>query len=206
MSGQSQSEFISHASGPTVVDVKEIPQPLPTRDSTWDQAIHLVGMWHRAALVQVDRVRMYVGEPESDHSGQPQELVEFCYLATALANLDRALERYAEVAAHRIGKGAGSRLRRNAVECIQVAHVRLNNEVPDLRDMRDVLSHLEDYSYGLGRRQTSGQPIQFRNRHGGAVLVVEDADRTLHLDLDLAEEALDKVAGLLIDAMVDWID
>lgn len=186
--------------------MKELPWTSPEAEFFEGNASYFMNLWHRAATVQIQRIRQSLAAESGDADsaeGAPQELVEFCFLAVALGNLERALGRYAEVMTADIGSGPGIRSRQRAAQAVHRAAHRLPAMVPDARSIRDVVSHLDEYAFGLGRRQHDRKPAWIDRGRGGEQLVIRAGGETYRLDLDQAELALNAVAGDLIDAWAE---
>lgn len=121
-----------------------------------------------------------------------------------MAALERSLERYRGEIIESIGRGEGSRGRREAVNYVDYALAAVR-DIEYLREVRDVMAHLEDYGYGLGRKQKESRaPVSVVPGVKPRSLQITDADRDLTLDLDEVENVLDQVADWLITAMTYW--
>jgi hypothetical protein len=186
--------------------VIELPWSSPEAGYFAGNATYFMQLWHRAATVQTQRIRQALAaraDDPDDQEGTPQELFEFCFLAVALGNLERALTRYAEVTTAEIGSGAGSRSRRRTAAAAERAAHRLPALLPDVRPIRDVVSHLDEYVFGLGRIQRDRKPAWIEPERGGEQLVITTSGDSYRLDLLQAERALDAVA---LDLIAAWAE
>ena len=104
---------------------------------------------------------------------------EALLLLTAIRRLELVTERIAE---------------HTGDEAIAAALASFRDDVPDAKDLRDVLEHLDQYAVGQGRRPRTGAQGHWWPRvgydHGRTFVTIGD----LHVDLDAAAAAAVELA------------
>lgn len=157
-----------------------------------------MGMWSFSAEKQLERVR------DNPKDGELR-FIDFVFLIISLRNYELALKRHRSELWQTVGRGKGSVYRRRAAKWADEAVMIFEERLPDLREIRNIFSHLEEYAYGEGFKQTSGAPLSVLSG-GTSVFTIKghDDDFIFVLDLDKVATALTDIKDCVIQLLTWW--
>jgi hypothetical protein len=173
--------------------MKEIDRGSPFSDDFFDISIDHVGIWDESSKRQLKRLH--------DETDAIERLIDFVFLVISLHNYELSFRRHRDELWQAVGRGPGSVHRRRAAQWADKALRIFDEDLPHMRDLRNIFSHLEEYAYGVGQLQRSGEPLSVKSG-GTNVYVVKDADNRFELNLDDLNAALDKIRQHVIEIMV----
>jgi hypothetical protein len=153
-----------------------------------------VAIWGEAARGQIRRLKADCPDGELDE----ENIADVSFLAISLANLQTALARCAEACEILMQVEGRDRFDVLGLRSVKNAERLLHEGCPDVRHMRNIFSHFEDYGYGLGRAQASEVPLR--------LVYYEDEPMRLGLDDGSTVSSLDvnEVGDVLRRLFHEW--
>jgi len=165
-------------------------------DEFFDISAFHMSVWAVSAKKQLERVR------DNSQSGELR-FIDFVFLIISLRNYELAFKRHRDELWGTVGRGKGSVYRRRAAKWADQALEIFEERLPDLRDMRNIFSHLEEYAYGEGRKQISGTPLSVLSG-GTSVFTIKSEDFIFTIDLDEVATALTDIEECTIQLFTWW--
>jgi hypothetical protein len=173
--------------------MKEINYESSYSGDFFDISAVYLDLWAAAVSQQLKRL--------DDVTNPEGYTADFIFLVISLHNFELALRRHRDELWRAIGTGIGSRYRRRAAKCADQAIESFESQLPHIRDMRNIFSHLEEYAYGVGRLQASGAPLSVKSTSSN-IIVVKEPDVRFELDLHNVKLAMDKIWECVIEIFV----
>jgi hypothetical protein len=157
-----------------------------------------MGAWAFSAEKQLERVR-------DNPDGGELRFVDLVFLIISLRNCELSLMRHRDEVWATVGRGKGSVHRRRAAKWADKAVQVFKEQLPDLRDMRNIFSHLDAYAYGEGWKNASKSPLSILSEGANVFTIKNDEeDFFFQLNLDEVGTALEDIKACLIELFTWW--